>query len=128
MKLVKKVRVGSKVRRVYDRPHTPLERVKACPEANAERVAGLEEQRKRLDPFQLAKVIDRKLERIYRQANRRLSPKALQESAPKERSGRGKGCGKVEIKNRFPLFHSHGGGESRVTFQMSRQPTLGLHS
>ena len=29
-----------------------------------------------LDPFQLAKVIDKKLERIYRLANRRLSPQA----------------------------------------------------
>lgn len=128
VKLVKKVRVGSKVRRVYDGPRTPLERVKACPEANPERVAWLEEQRKRLDPFELARVIDRKLERIYRMANRRLSPKAIEQSAPKEGSGRGKGCGKVEIKTRFPLSHSHGGGESRVTFQMSRRPTPGLHS
>ena len=30
---------------------------------------------KSLDPFQLAKTIESKLERIYRLANRRLSPK-----------------------------------------------------
>lgn len=128
VKLVKKVRVGSKVRRVYDGPRTPLERVKACPEANAERVAWLEEQRKRLDPFQLAKIIDRKLERIYRQANRRLSPKEIQRTATGRDRGRGNGCGKVEIKDRFPLSHNHGGGEPRVTFQMSRRPTPRLHS
>jgi len=73
VKLVKKVRVGSKVRRVYDGPRTPFERVRACPQADLEKVAQLEELRKRLDPFQLAAKIERKLERIYRLANRRLS-------------------------------------------------------
>ncbi len=34
VKLVKKIRVGSRVRRSYDRPQTPLERVQACPEAD----------------------------------------------------------------------------------------------
>ena len=81
VKLVKKVRVGSKVRRVYDGPRTPLERVKACREVQAEKLAWLEEQRKRWDPFQLARIIDRKLERIYRLANRRLSPKEIQKAS-----------------------------------------------
>ena len=128
VKLVKKVRVGSKVRRVYDGPRTPLERVKVCPEANQERVAWLEEQRKRLDPFELARVIDRKLERIYRMANRRLSPKETQNRSAGQDSGRENVCGKVEIKTRFPLSHSHGDGDSRVTFQMSRRHPPGLHS
>jgi transposase InsO family protein len=128
VKLVKKVRIGSKLRRVYDEPRTPLQRVKACREANAEMVAWLEEQRKRLDPFQLARVIDGKLEWIYRMANRHLSPKEVQEPPAKRRSGRENGRGKAEIKNRFPLSHSHGDGESPVTFQMSRRPRLGLHS
>ncbi|MGB9067715.1 MAG: transposase family protein [Candidatus Acidiferrales bacterium] len=124
VKLLKKVRVGSKVRRVYDGPRTPLERVRACAQANREKVMRLEEQRKRLDPFQLAKTIERKLERIYRLANRRLSPKEVQEATS---SRPGKGCGKdarsasLEIRKRFPLSHSHGGdGESTVTLQMSR--------
>jgi len=128
VKLVKKERVGSKVRRVYDGPRTPLERVKACPEANQGRVVWLEEQRKRLDPFQLARIIDRKLQRIYGQANRRLSPKEIQKTPAGRRSGREKGCGKVEIKNRFPLSHSHGDDEPRVTFQVSQRSTPGLHS
>jgi transposase InsO family protein len=88
VKLLKKVRVGSKVRRVYDGPRTPFERVRACPQADREQVAQLEERRKRLDPFQLARTIERKLERIYRLANRRLSPREVQESAA---SQRGKG-------------------------------------
>jgi transposase InsO family protein len=132
VKLLKKVRVGSKVRRLYDGPRTPLERVRACAQANREKVMRLEEQRKRLDPFQLAKTIERKLERIYRLANRRLSPKEVQQATS---SRRGQGCGKdarsasLEIRKRFPLSHSHGAdGEPTVTLQMSRRPSLGLHS
>jgi transposase InsO family protein len=125
VKLLRKVRVGSQVRRVYDGPRTPFERVQACPQADRAQVTRLEGLRKSLDPFQLARTIDRKLERIYRLANRRLSPKEVQETTSGTR--REKGCGKdarsasLEIKKRFPLSHSHGdGGPSSVTFQMSR--------
>jgi len=105
VKLVKKVRVGSKVRRVYDGPRTPLERVRMCGPADREQVARLEELRRTLDPFQLANRIDRKLEGIYRLANRRLSPRPEQETAS---SRRRKGGGKearsasLEIEKRFP--------------------------
>jgi transposase InsO family protein len=135
VKLVKKMRVGSKVRRVYDGPRTPFERVRACPEADREKVARLEELRKRLDPFQLARTIERQLERIYRMANRHLSPKEVQKTASPQNQRRGKGCGKdtrsasLEIPNRFPLSHSPGGdGASSVTFQPSRRSPLRLHS
>jgi hypothetical protein len=74
VKLVKKVRVGSKVRRVYDAAQTPLQRVLACGQADAARVAELKKLRQSLDPFQLGKQIDEKLQRIYQLANRRLSP------------------------------------------------------
>ena len=137
VKLLKKVRVGSKVRRVYDGPRTPFERVRACGQADREHVARLDDLRKRLDPFQLAKTIERKLEGIYRLANRRLSPKEVQETASSRRTRRENGCAKgarsasLEIKKRFPLSHSHGdGGQSpvSVTFQMSRRSASGLHS
>jgi hypothetical protein len=75
VKLVKKVRVGSKVRRVYDAAQTPLQRVLACGQADAARVAELKKLRRSLDPFQLGQQIDEKLQRIYQMANRRLSPK-----------------------------------------------------
>jgi hypothetical protein len=64
VKLVKKVRVGSKVRRVYDGPKTPLERVVASRQGDAAQLSILKELQSSLDPFQLAKTIDRKLERI----------------------------------------------------------------
>ncbi len=140
VKLLKKVRVGSKVRRVYDPPRTPFERVKACPQVNPEQVARLEQLRKGLDPFQLGRIIDRKLERIARLANGRLSPKAVQHLLPEtaQETRRANGCGKAARKKRglgnpanpagFPLSHSRNNNKLSVTFQMSRQHQLRLHS
>ena len=137
VKLLKKVRVGSKVRRVYDGPRTPFERVRGCPQADGEQVARLEELRKRLDPFQLARAIERQLKRIYGLANRRLSPKEVQETVSSRGTRRGSGCGNdarsasLEIKKRFPHFPSRDGGgvsSPSVTLQMSRRRGLGLHS
>jgi hypothetical protein len=63
-------------------------------------VAELKQLRQSLDPLQLGKLIDQKLERIYDLANRRLSPKATQESCAvqaKEETERCRrnGCGKA---------------------------------
>ena len=58
VKLVRKIRVGARIRRVYDRPQTPFERVQACPEADPLRVAHLQHLRATLDPFALAEAID----------------------------------------------------------------------
>lgn len=74
MKLTEKVRVGSKLKRRYDKPQTPLERVAACPQANPLKLAELKKLRDTTDPFALAKTIEQKLERIYQLANQRLSP------------------------------------------------------
>ena len=136
VKLLKKVRVGSRVRRVYDGPRTPFERVKASAEADAQAVARLEQLRKSLNPFELGRSIERKLERISRLANRRRSPRAepqpVAETAPA--SPRANGCGKdarsasLEIARRFPLSHSRNNNKSSVTFPMSRQQRLRLHS
>ena len=128
VKLVKKVRAGSKVRRVYEVARTPFERVKTCKQADPQRVAVLEELRKRLEPFQLSRTIERKLERIARMANRRLSPKAVQQTTAKETNceprdkGRGKAGQKppLEIKRRFPLFPSPN-NKATVTFQTARR-------
>ena len=76
VKLVAKERVGSRVRRRYDTPRTPLERVLACPEIDARVAELLRRQRDRLDPFALARAIDQQLERIYALANSRHSPPA----------------------------------------------------
>ena len=77
VKLVKKVRVGSKLRRVYSPAQTPFERMLAWGRGDSRRVAELNKLRSMLDPFELSRSIDRKLEGIYALANRRLSPKAI---------------------------------------------------
>jgi hypothetical protein len=74
MKLSEKVRVGSKLRRRYDKPLTPLERLLACPQADPAKLQELKKLSEGTDPFALAKTIEQKLERIYRLANHRVSP------------------------------------------------------
>jgi hypothetical protein len=70
MKLVRKVRVGSRLIRRYDQPQTPFERVKACPEADPAKVAALQRVQESTDPFALSQRIDRHLERLWALATR----------------------------------------------------------
>jgi hypothetical protein len=74
MKLLEKTRVGSKLKRRYDKPQTPLERLLNCPQADPAKVKELKKLRDSTDPFELAKRIEQKLERIYQMANHRISP------------------------------------------------------
>jgi hypothetical protein len=76
VKLLAKECVGARVRRRYDAPRTPLERVLACPEIAPDVAAQLQRQRDRLDPFALAATIEHKLERIYALANPHHRPQA----------------------------------------------------
>src|SRR5512132_56049 len=73
VKLIRKERIGSRVRRRYDAPRTPLERVLACPELRPEVGATLQHLRARLDPFTLARTIEQRLERIFALATVRPS-------------------------------------------------------
>jgi len=75
VKLLRKIRVGSKLRRKYSPAQTPLDRALASEVMDPQQAAELRALRQRLDPFELARTIDRKLERIYALADRRLSPK-----------------------------------------------------
>jgi hypothetical protein len=77
VKLHRKVRIGSRIRSVYDRPQTPFERVLACSEADPLKVAQLQALRKQLDPFALAEAIDRKLTRLYVLAHHRARPQPI---------------------------------------------------
>jgi len=70
MKLVRTERVGSRRIRRYDRPQTPFERVRACPEADPQKVAALEQVLTTTDPFVLSRQIDRHLEHLWALATR----------------------------------------------------------
>ena len=70
VKLISKERVGSKLRRRYDKPKTPLDRLVDSYQAKGQTlplpVQHLERIRERTDPFDLAERIEAKLERIQR--------------------------------------------------------------
>jgi hypothetical protein len=70
VKLVRKERIGSRLKRVYDAPMTPLDRVRACPGINPATVAKLLRLRATTDPFLLARTIEQKLRRIAALASR----------------------------------------------------------
>ena len=76
VKLQRKERRGARLRRTYDAPQTPLDRVRACPQADPAKVAALVRQRAALDPFVLAARVDQQLAHLYTLANhqRGLAP------------------------------------------------------
>jgi hypothetical protein len=81
MKLVCKVRVGSRLIRRYGTPQTPFERVRACPEADLRKVAALKRVRETTDPFALSQRIAQHLERLWALATR--APRTPREAAPR---------------------------------------------
>jgi hypothetical protein len=88
VKLVRKERVGARVRRRYDAPRTPLERVQACPDADPAAVAHWVTLRDQLDPFALSQAIDRKIERLVALApppRARVSPPPTATAATESR-------------------------------------------
>jgi len=74
VKLAKKERIGSRLRRRYEAPQTPFQRVAASPVADPERVAELRRQGQTLDPFALSATIQAKLESIFRLSTEAPTP------------------------------------------------------
>jgi hypothetical protein len=65
MKLVEKIRTGSKVKKTYDTAKTPCDRMLDCPLVTPETKALLRKTRATLDPYQLAQSIETKLKAIF---------------------------------------------------------------
>jgi hypothetical protein len=84
VKLMKKTRVGSRVRRQYGPPQTPFERVQACPDADPAKVAHLAHLHATEDPFTLAARIDRQLPRLFALANHRRGGQPMDAARPVE--------------------------------------------
>ena len=81
MKLQGKERRGSRLIRRYDTPRTPFERVRACPEADSQKVAALARLLATTDPFVLSQRIDQQLEQLWALATR--APRTPREVAPR---------------------------------------------
>jgi hypothetical protein len=81
VKLVKKVRIGSKVRKKYDKPQTPYQRLLKSKKAHPAKLQTFKERAESWNPFSLAKVMDDKLQRIYALASK--TPRKWLPSSPK---------------------------------------------
>lgn len=55
---------GSRKKRVYDKPQTPFERLKACPGVDPKQIDHLEKLKNELNPFRLKERIEKKLRRV----------------------------------------------------------------
>jgi len=71
MKLEEKVRVGSKVKKIYDDPQTPYARVLASPDVSEEHKAQLRETYTVLDLVQLRRQIDDLQDQLLNSVSRR---------------------------------------------------------
>ena len=65
VKLVEKRRIGSKVKRIYDAPQTPLDRLAARYTRKPKAIRELLELRENTNPFALDRIIQKKIKRIY---------------------------------------------------------------
>ena len=66
VKLLEKKRVASKIIKRYDKPKTPYRRILESPDVSYETKHKLEEQYKTLNPFELRKVLEVKLKKIFK--------------------------------------------------------------
>ena len=66
MKLVSKERIGAKVKKQYDVPQTPYQRLLALEEISAERKTRLRDRLDLLHPFALKRTIDKLQKRLHK--------------------------------------------------------------
>jgi hypothetical protein len=96
MKLIEKIRVGSKVTKKYDTPKTPCDRILECKKVRASIKKQLREERSKLDPLELADLIESKLAPILKKVEEiercRAEQKAWAAAAPEPASA---GAGSV---------------------------------
>ena len=87
MKLQGKERRGSRRIRRYDTPRTPFERVRACPDADSQKVAALARLLATTDPFVLSQRIDQHLEPLWALATRTSrTPREVASRSPQPRA------------------------------------------
>jgi hypothetical protein len=84
VKLVEKSRVGSRLKRTYDQPTTPLDRLLASKLGDRAKLQELKKLRATLDPFKLSQIIEQKLDRIFQLANSRYTQRALPPAIQKD--------------------------------------------
>ncbi|MCI0615677.1 transposase family protein, partial [bacterium] len=66
MKLKRKTRIGSRIKRIYDQPQTPLDRLIQSGNGDSQKIADLVKLRNSVNPFDLSKNIETKMEQIQK--------------------------------------------------------------
>src|SRR6266542_1374640 len=84
VKLVEKTRVGSRLKRTYDPPTTPLDRLRGGQLGDPAKLQELKKLRASLDPFKLSQIIEQKLDRIFALANARYIQRSLPSAIEKD--------------------------------------------
>ena len=82
LKLLGKVRVGSRLKRRYDTPKTPFERVIESGCGDPEKLKALSRLRESLDPFVVSQTIDRKLKLLWGMRSKAPKPSWLLATNP----------------------------------------------
>lgn len=70
VKLVKKVRINSRIKRIYDTAKTPFQRLLQMAKGNPSALEMFRAKMKSLNPFTLSEIINQKLHRIFDLASR----------------------------------------------------------
>lgn len=65
VKLVKKIRIGSKVKKKYDLPQTPYQRTLRSGKADSNKLEAFKKAAQQWDPFDLSESLEQKLSKIY---------------------------------------------------------------
>lgn len=77
VKLLSKSRIGSKYKRLYDHPKTPFQRLLNSKTFDKSKIYRLKQISFSLNPFDLSKILDDKLAKIYRLAAKISRPSVL---------------------------------------------------
>lgn len=83
-KLLRKERIGSRIKKTYEEPRTPYERLLASPAVSEEVKALLRAEYERLDPFAIKVEIEQRLKLLWARVReaRQEREAASQETAP----------------------------------------------
>jgi hypothetical protein len=84
VKLAEKTRVGSRLKRTYDPPTTPLDRLVGCKLGDPAKLQELKKLRASCNPFKLSQIIEQKLDRIFELANPRYGQRSLPPAIEKD--------------------------------------------
>jgi hypothetical protein len=81
VKLLRKERVGSKLRRFYGPALTPLDRLLKSGQGNRQAKAEMQMRRSSMNPFELSERVEKKLEKIWDLAHRRQNLRQKRKAA-----------------------------------------------